>query len=58
MAKKPSKPPPKVKPSLRDEYPREYAAGQRAARSSIAKGQAPVFYSKDAEKAWHEGYDG
>lgn len=46
------------KPDLRTEYPNEYDAGKRAARSGIPKDQAPVFYGKDAEKAWLEGYNG
>lgn len=43
---------------VRTEYAREFEAGRRARRSNIPKEQAPVFSSKDAEKAWHEGWDG
>lgn len=39
------------------EHPAEYEAGRRAARSAVPKDQAPVFYTKDAEKAWNEGHD-
>ena len=39
------------------EHPAEFEAGRRAARSAVPKDQAPVFWSKGTEKAWHEGHD-